>query len=133
MIDETLYSWMLLAGRLCLALVFLVSGVHKSLWFSKAVQEFKDAKVPLLHVFLIGTIILHLVAPVCIILGVFVTESALALVLFTVVATCKVHHFWFMSGFDRLLHSRIALTNLAVVGGLLILAAVGPGNLVIGI
>ena len=52
------------------------------------------------------------------------------LAVFTVVATVKVHHFWNMTGDDVLLHSRIALTNLAVIGGLLLLAAVGPGKLI---
>jgi putative oxidoreductase len=131
MLAEPWLSWLLLIGRVALALVFLVSGVHKGIWFAKGVKEFQDAKVPFLYLFLVGTIILHLVAPVLIITGRYVVESALALAAFTVAATCKVHHFWDMTGDDQLLHSRIALTNLAVLGGLLILCAVGPGGLVL--
>ena len=131
MVAEPWLSWLLFMGRIAIAIVFLVSGVHKGIWFSKAVREFQTAKVPFLYFFLIATIVLHLVAPVLIIVGYFVTASAIALAVFTVVATCKVHHFWYMSGDDLLLHSRIALTNLAVLGGLLLLAAVGPGRLVL--
>ena len=132
MMQEPWLSGLLLAGRICLAIVYLVSGIHKGIWFRKAEKEFQDARVPLLHFFLIGTIVLHLVAPVLLITGMFVTKTAIALAVFTVVATLKVHHFWNMSGDDRLIQSRIALTNLAVIGGLLVLAAAGPGKFVIG-
>ena len=132
MLQEPWLSWLLLIGRIFLAIVYLVSGVHKGIWFSKAVKEFQDANVPFLHFFLVGTIVLHLVAPVLLISGKFVTESAIILAIFTVVATIKVHHFWNMSGDDVLIQSRIAVTNLAVVGGLLVLAAVGPGRFIIG-
>jgi putative oxidoreductase len=131
MFDEPWLSWLLLAGRVMLALVFLVSGVHKGIWFGKAVREFQEARVPFLYFFLIGTIILHLIAPLLIMAGRLVTVSALALAVFTAAATVKVHHFWDMRGDDVLLHSRIALTNLAVLGGLLLLAGAGPGRLVL--
>ena len=131
MLHEPWLSSLLLIGRILIAVVYLVSGIHKGIWFSKAVQEFRDAKVPLLHFFLVGTIILHLVAPLLLITGYYVTEACVALVAFTVVATFKVHHFWDLAGFDRLIQSRIFLTNMALTGGLLVLAAVGPGNLVI--
>lgn len=130
MLEEPWLSWLLLCGRIFIAIVYLVSGVHKGIWFNKAVQEFRDAKVPFLYFFLITTIALHLLAPLLLISGYFITEACIALAIFTVVATIKVHHFWNMSGDDALIQSRIALTNLAVVGGLLILAAAGPGRLV---
>ena len=39
-IEEPLASWILLVARVCLASVFLVSGVHKAVWYKKAVAEF---------------------------------------------------------------------------------------------
>ncbi len=122
---------MILTARLCLAAVFLVSGIHKGIWYEKAVEEFKDAGVPAIGFFLPLTIALHLVAPLALVLGVFVREAALALALFTVISTAKVHCFWRMEGMERLARSRIAMAHLAVVGGLIILAAAGPGRLVL--
>ena len=129
-IDEPVIGWVLLLARCCLAAVFLVSGVHKALYYEKAHEEFQLAAVPAIGILLPLTILLHLIASAGLISGVYAQESALLLALFTVVATVKVHCFWRMPGAERLLHSRVALSNLAIVGGLLLLAATGPGRLV---
>jgi len=120
-------AWILLLARCALAAVFLVSGVHKALWYQKAGDEFRAAGVPLRAFFLPATIALHILASCSIIAGVYVREAALLLALFTVVATIRVHCFWRMSGDERLARSRIAMAHLAIVGGLLLLAVTGPG------
>jgi len=132
LIEPALTSWALLIGRISLAMVFLVSGLHKSIWYQNAVAEFRAAKVPLVGVTLPATIALHLIASICLILGIFVVESALLLAFFTVIATIRVHDFWRMSGMQRLIISCVALANLGVVGGLLILAVTGPGGFALG-
>jgi putative oxidoreductase len=129
LIEETLASWMILFARICLAGVYLVSGVHKALWYQKAVDEFRGANVPAIVLFLPMTIALHLLGGLALVTGVYLQEAALALALFTVIATVKVHCFWRMSGRQRLERSRIAMGNLAVIGGLILLAVVGPGRL----
>ncbi len=131
LVEEPLMSWMILAGRLCLATVFIVSGIHKGIWRAKAVQEFKEAGIPAIGLSLTLTIVLHLVAPLALVFGLYAREAALALALFTIIATVKVHCFWRMEGPERLARSRIAIANLAVVGGLIMLAATGPGRLVL--
>lgn len=130
-IEEPLSSWLILIARLCLATVFVVSGVHKGVWYRKAVEEFREARVPAIGLFLPLTIALHLVAPIGLITGIHAREAASALALFTLVATLKVHCFWRMAGAERLARSRIALAHLAVVGGLIMIAAAGPGGLVL--
>jgi putative oxidoreductase len=130
-IDEPYVSWMIFAARLCLSGVYLVSGVHKAVLYGKAVVEFRDARIPAIHFSLPMTIALHLLAPVALVSGVFAREAALALAIFTVLATVRVHAFWRMRGEERLARSRIAMAHLAVVGGLILLAAVGPGRFVL--
>ena len=129
-IDSNPGAWMLLFGRTLLATVFLVSGIHKAVWYQKAVTEFEAGGAPLVRVTLPATILLHLVAPICLVLGIYVAEAALALAVFTVLATFLVHGYWRFEGPDRLIRSRICTGNLAVAGGLLYVAAAGPGPLV---
>ena len=126
-IDEPLVSWMLLVGRILLASVFLVSGIHKALRYNDAVTEFERDQVPLIPLTLPGTILLHLIASICIIVGYQTAIFALLLAVFTVVATLKVHAFWRLPEEQRLARSRVANANLCIIGGLLILAATGPG------
>jgi putative oxidoreductase len=126
---DPLASWLLLAGRVAMAAVFLVSAIHKLVWYRKAVAEFRREKIPLIAITLPGTILLQTFASAFLVAGVFVAEAALALAAFTIVATIKVHHFWTMQGQQRLDISRVALANAGIVGGLLVLAAASSGEL----
>lgn len=131
-IEEPLASWVLLVARVCLASVFLVSGMHKAVWYKQAVAEFHLAKAPLVSVTLPATIALHLLGSLCLILGVFTAEVALVLAAFTLLATERAHGYWRYDGSARLVQSRIALANLGLIGGLLFLAVTGAGRLAIG-
>ena len=128
-IDQTIAPWVLLFARICLSLVFLASCVHKTIWYQRGVEEFRMAKAPLIGVTLPATIVLQFGGSVGLIFGVYVTEFALALALFTLLATERAHSFWRFEGAARLDRGRTALANLAIIGGLLVLAVSGPGDL----
>ena len=130
-IQEPFYSMLVLVARIGLSAVFLVSGVHKLLWYAKAIEEFKVAAVPFVSITLPLIIALHLLGSVCILAGFFVAEAALSLFVFMIMATVWVFPFWRRSGEERLIQSRIALANFGVAGGLLLLSATGPGQFVL--
>jgi len=130
-IDDALTAWLMLVARVSIAAVFLVSGIHKGIWHKTAAAEFRRDGIPAIGVTLPATVILHLAASVCIIVGVLTREAALALAAFTIVATLKVHAYWRLPKAEQLARSRITLANLAIIGGLLLLAAVGPGPLTV--
>lgn len=118
----------LLVARIFLSVVFLVSGIHKSLYFEAARQEFRAAKIPLPDISLVIVIVLHLVASISLILGAYAEISAAALALFTMAVTVWVHDFWNQPDLQRMNCARDAMANLAIVGGLLMVTAVGPGS-----
>lgn len=131
-IADTITPILMLAARVCLALVFLVSGLHKAIWYQKAVLEFQRDRIPAISFILPGTIALHLLASICLIVGYQARAAALALAIFTAVATLKVHAYWRLPKEQQLGRSRITTANLAIIGGLLMLVAVGPGPLSVG-
>ena len=118
----------LLIARVSLSAVFLTSAIHKARYFELAQHEFKNAKVPYPTGLLICVIALHFLASVGLITGVYFTFSAFALAAFMLIVTVWVHDFWNRKGEERLDASRDALANLAIFGGLLLAAAVGPGK-----
>jgi putative oxidoreductase len=103
-----------LAARLCLAAVFLYSGAAKLLFWSGGIEEF-------------ATIVLQLGAGTALAIGWRSGPAALALAAFTVAATLVGHPFWAFDGADCHRQLTIALEHLAIVGGLLAIAAAGPG------
>ena len=126
--DESTTRFLIFSARICLALVFLVSAIHKGIWYQKAVAEFQHDNIPAIWLTLPGTIGLHLIASMCLILGYQTREAALALAIFTVLATLKVHAWWRLPEHEQLGRSRIFTGNLAIIGGLLLLVAVGGGD-----
>ena len=127
-VDESTSSFLILLARIGLALVFLVSAIHKGIWYQEAAAEFKHDNIPAIWLTLPGTIGLHLIASICLILGYQTREAALALAIFTVVATLKVHAYWRLPADEQLGRSRIFTGNLAIIGGLLLLVSVGGGD-----
>jgi uncharacterized membrane protein YphA (DoxX/SURF4 family) len=132
LIDPPAAAWVLFIGRILIAFVFLVSGIHKAIWYQKAVEEFTLDGVPLISISLPATILLHLGGAVCLILGVFTELAALVLAIHTAVATYMAHGFWRLEGIERLIRSRVFSAKLGGIGGLRYIAALGPGPMVIG-
>ncbi len=132
LIDPPMAAWILLLARILIAFVFLVSGIHKAVWYQKAVDEFKDDGVPLIPISLPATVLLHVGGAVCLILGIYTELAGLILAIHTAVATYMVHGFWRFEGIERLIRSRVFSANLGVIGGLLYIAALGPGPIALG-
>lgn len=127
-VQEPVLSLAIFVARLCLSAVFLASGIHKAFRFTSAIEEFRRAGLPAPSLLALITVVLHLLASAGLLTGILLMESALSLAVFTLLATIKVHDFWNRSGKDRLVSSREALVNLAVIGGLVLLAVTGPGQ-----
>lgn len=116
-----------LAARLCLAAVFLYSGAAKLLFWSDGIEEFAALGLPVPALALAATIALQLGAGTALAIGWRTSPAALVLAAFTVAATLVGHPFWAFDGADFQRQLTIALEHLAIVGGLLAIAAAGPG------
>lgn len=117
----------LLAARACLAAVFLYSGATKILFWSAGIAEFAALGLPMPTLALTATIAIQVGAGMALLIGWRSKPAALALAAFTVVATLIGHPFWVFEGGDFQRQLTTALEHLAIVGGLVAIAAAGPG------
>lgn len=108
-----------LAARIFLALIFLNSGIGHLTGFSEFVPTIASKGLPLPQVLAAGTIAFLLLGSVSLILGYKAKIGALLIILFLVPATLAFHPIATdLSGF---------LKNLALIGGLMMVIAYGPG------
>lgn len=116
-------------ARVLLALVFLVSGFNKVVGFESLVGRLGDTGFPAPTLFAIAAVAVELGGAVLLIAGFYARYAALALAVFTVIATLLFHDFWAVEGAARARQTTQFLKNVAVLGGLLLAAHVGAGPL----
>lgn len=116
-----------LAGRLLLALLFLPAGIAKIGGFAGTVGYIQSAGLPLPTLAAVAAIALEVGGGLALLAGFQVRIAALALALFTLVASVFFHAFWAVPADQVMVQQLMFFKNLAVAGGLLLLASAGPG------
>jgi putative oxidoreductase len=116
-----------LFGRLLLAPMFLLAGYSKIGGFAGTAGWIASKGLPLPEVLTAGALVLELVAGVMLVLGWKARWAALALAAFTVLANYFFHNFWTMPAAEQMTQQLFFMKNVAVIGGLLLIAALGPG------
>ena len=126
---QVMQSPLSLVGRLLLAALFLPAGLSKISGFEGTVGYIASAGLPLPQLAAVLAIAVEIIAPIALILGWGTRWAALALALFTLVASFGFHNFWAMPADQAFMQQLMFFKNIAVVGGLLVLAAFGAGAL----
>ena len=114
---------LLVLGRFLLGGLFVYGGVHHLFAIPALTEVIAARGVPAPRLVLLVGSAFQFVAGLLLILGLFVVPAALALVLFTLTASVMLVNFWDMEGPARDAAINVWLSNLAIVGGLLISAA----------
>lgn len=116
-----------LVGRLLLALLFLPAGLTKISGFADTVGYIASAGLPLPQVAAVVAILVEVLGGLALVAGYGTRLAALALVVFTLVANFGFHNFWTAPADQAMVQQLLFFKNLAVIGGLLVLAAHGAG------
>ncbi len=120
---------MLLAARICLSAVYLYSAFDKLVNWQNGIDFVVHHRLPWPGPVLAGTIIVQLAGGLAVLLGIFAREGAVVLLLFTIVATIACHNPIGLKGEAFRRECMLSLEHLAIVGGLLLIAMTGPGEL----
>ncbi|HZO01987.1 MAG TPA: DoxX family protein [Burkholderiales bacterium] len=122
-------SQMLLLGRILLALIFLIAGIRKLMAVAGSAGYFAKLGFPMPEVMVWVAIVIEIGGAVLLITGWNARRAAWLLILFTAIATAMAHRFWEFDAAQYANQMNHFLKNVAIIGGLLYLAAFGPGAL----
>lgn len=135
-------------GRALFSIIFIASGVHQVLnwqsteqYFTKGLTDWLTLNVGnptiqsaiefgLSHAFflLLLAVVFQVIGGLCVFLGLWVRLGSFLLILFLIPATLAFHHFWQLQGVDREMQMINFMKNVSILGGLLILLALGKGR-----
>jgi putative oxidoreductase len=116
-----------LLGRILVSVVFILGGIGKLTGFSMEEGMVAAKHLPMPAVALGIALVIELVGGLAILLGLYTRFTAWVLFLYLIPTTFLFHNFWAFQGMDRIDPMIHFEKNLAIMGGLLILAAFGPG------
>lgn len=118
----------LLLGRLLMAALFLPLGIMKALSFGHTVGLMNAVHAPMPTLAAAVAVFCETVLPALIVIGFLTRPVALLLILYTAGATYLAHRFWLMPP-AMVMEAQINFfKNVAICGGLLVLASAGPGR-----
>ena len=124
---DSLRSPLAVDGRFLLALMFVMAGFSKIAGFAGTVGYIQSKGLPAAQVLAALTVVLEIGGGLMLMAGFHARWAALALALFTLLASVLFHNFWAMPAEQQMMQQLMFMKNLSVVGGLLLVAALGAG------
>jgi putative oxidoreductase len=118
----------LLVARVMMMVLFVLFGWQKLVGFHDAVAYMASTGAPLPALAAVIAVVMELVVGLLLAAGFYTRPLALLLALYTLGTAAIGHRYWSMTGlaqYDNMIHF---YKNVAIAGGLLLLALTGPGK-----
>ena len=129
---NTINTFAPLLGRILIAALFIPAGISKITGFAGTSGYMASKGLPMADVLLVLTIIIELGGGIMLLAGVRAKEVALIIFLFLIPVTVVFHGYWGIEDAAAQSKEQIAfMKNLAIMGGLLFIAAFGAGKFAI--
>ena len=126
---NTYESVLNLLGRLAIAALFLPAGLNKLMGMEDVTGYFTSLGLPAAAILIWVFIAIEVLGGLALILGYQTRFVAIGLAVFTVLASIVGHAFWAAPVDAAFIVQLLFFKNIAVTGGLLILASAGAGSI----
>ena len=117
-----------LIGRILIVALFLPAGLSKLAGFEGTLGYFASLGIPAPTFALVGTIVIEIVGSIALLVGYKTRLVAIILAIFTLLAAVTGHPFWAAPADAAFIAQLLFFKNIAVMGGLLVLASAGAGG-----
>ncbi|MBL0943465.1 MAG: DoxX family protein [Hydrogenophaga sp.] len=117
-----------LIGRILLAILFVPAGFSKIGGFAGTVGYATAMGLPAPTVGVAAALVIELFGGLALLIGYRTRVAAIALAVFTLVASFFFHAYWAVPAEQQMVQQLMFFKNIAIVGGLLAFAAFGAGG-----
>lgn len=121
-------KWQLVVGRVLLSLIFILSGLGKIPHFNDVAGMMAGKGIPLASVALVITLLIEIGGGLLLLTGFQAKYAALVIVLWLIPVTLVFHHFWGIPAEQQQDQMVNFLKNVAIMGGLLVVAYASPAK-----
>jgi putative oxidoreductase len=116
-----------LIGRLLVVALFLPAGLAKLTGFAGTVGYFGSLGIPVPTLAVVVTIVVEVLGSIALLVGFQTRIVALVMAIFTLAASVAGHAYWAAPADQAFVAQLLFFKNIAVMGGLLVLASAGAG------
>lgn len=125
--SKSIQNSLTLIGRLLFVALFLPAGIGKLTGFAGTVGYISSVGLPLPTLAAAAALVVEIVGSLALLAGYGTRVAALILAAFTLVASYFFHAYWSVPADQAFVTQLLFFKNIAVAGGLLVLAAHGAG------
>ncbi|MDP3620812.1 MAG: DoxX family protein [Polynucleobacter sp.] len=118
-----------LIGRILIAALFLPAGIAKLTAFDGSVNYFASIGIAMPAIAVVATIIVEVLGSLLLIIGYKTRIVAIGLAIFTLIASVTGHAYWLAPAEQAYVAQLLFYKNIAIIGGLIILATSGAGSI----
>lgn len=119
---------LILLGRILMMVLFVMSGWGKLTGFQGTVGYMTSTGAPMPEVAAAVAVVMEFGVGIALLIGLWTRPLALLMALFVLGTSFIAHSYWDMQGAMEAANKIQFYKNLSIMGGLFLLAAVGPGK-----